>query len=68
MSLSFTCEFDTDRDGSFNDTITAFDDNFEGSFDSSFSYGLHAGYDFQIGNHFVIGILLDINKTEVSES
>jgi len=39
-------EFDTDRDGSFNDTITAFGDNFEGSFDSSFSYGLHAGYDY----------------------
>ncbi len=62
-------EFDTDRDGSYGDSIAAFGNSFESAFDGGFTYGLHAGFDYEIGTSgFVFGILTDINKTDISES
>jgi len=59
-------KFDTDLNGSYNNSIAAFGDNFSGDFDESITYGLHAGYDYQIGR-IVVGGLIDINAMNVSE-
>lgn len=58
--------FDTDLDGSYNNRIPAFGDNFEGNFDESVSFGAHAGYDVQF-NRIVVGALVDINKLDISQ-
>jgi len=60
-------KFDTDLNGAYNNSIAAFGDNFSGDFDESITYGVHAGYDYQI-SRIVIGALVDINRMEVSES
>lgn len=58
--------FDTDLDGSYDDRIGAFGDNFEGNFDESVTFGVHVGYDYQM-DRFVVGLLADINKTDISQ-
>ncbi|KQT85957.1 outer membrane beta-barrel protein [Aurantimonas sp. Leaf443] len=45
----------------------AFGDNFESDFESSFLGGVHAGYDYQMGN-LVLGVLADINALDVKQS
>ena len=57
---------DRNGDGRFGDFLPAFGDNFSGSFNSGFSGGIHAGYDHQIGN-FVVGGIVDINFTDIGD-
>ena len=58
--------FDNDLDGAYDDSIAAFGNNFDGSFDSGASYGVHAGYDYQLGP-WVVGALADINKVDINQ-
>lgn len=58
--------FDNNLDGNYDNSIAAFGNNFDGSFDSSGSYGLHAGYDFQV-NRWVFGALADINAVSIRQ-
>ena len=46
---------------------TAFGDNFDSSFESSFAGGAHIGYDYQMGN-IVLGAVADINALDISET
>jgi outer membrane immunogenic protein len=59
-----TIEIDQDLDGDFDEPIvgalaTAFGSNFIGSRDAGLTLGLEAGYDYQIDN-FVVGGIIDI--------
>ncbi|WP_062015203.1 outer membrane protein [Aureimonas sp. AU4] len=44
----------------------AFGNSFSSEFESGFVGGAHVGYDYQVGDRFVIGVLADINATDVS--
>lgn len=46
---------------------SAFGDNFESAFDSSFIGGAHIGYDYQM-DQFVVGAILDINALDISQT
>lgn len=46
--------------------FAAFGSNYYGSFDSGFTGGVHAGYDWQFGN-FVIGGIADISAIDAEE-
>lgn len=65
--------FDTDLDGSFDDTVLtgggadAFAPGFSSDFDDGFHGGITVGYDQQFGN-FVFGLALDLSYTDVSDS
>lgn len=58
--------FDTNLDGNYNDTIAAFGNNFDGSFDAGASYGIHLGYDYQVGP-WVVGAIADYNQVDIRQ-
>lgn len=58
--------FDTNLDGNYSDTIAAFGNNFDGSFDSGFAYGLHIGYDYQIGR-WVVGAQGEVSRVDIRQ-
>lgn len=53
-------------DGNFDEVIPAFGNNFDGSFDSSFTGGLFAGYDRQFGR-FILGGVVDANFADIRQ-
>ncbi len=68
--------FDSNLDGKYGDTVpfgsgagapNAFRQNFDHEFDESASLGVVLGYDHQF-NNFVLGGILDYNRTNLSES
>ncbi|MDX6804674.1 outer membrane protein [Terrihabitans rhizophilus] len=65
-------EFDTDLDGSFDDTVLtgggadAFAPGFTSDFDDGFSGGLRIGYDHQVSN-FVFGVVVDASFVDVAD-